>query len=80
MNQAACEKIVLADALGVKLLYCENCEIVELEIGAMSIRLSPDMIQRMANVMMKASLKLDRVIVQSKRKAIGQPMAAQRLH
>ena len=39
---------------------------VELEIGAISLILSPDMIQRVANMMMKASLKLEHVSAASK--------------
>ena len=39
---------------------------VELEIGAVSVRLCPDVIQQVANVMMKASLQLDQVIAISK--------------
>ncbi|WP_152604067.1 hypothetical protein [Methylotenera sp. N17] len=65
MNQtpdnAACEKIILADSLGVRLYYCPNCEVVELELGSISIRLSPSSIQSIANIMMKASLRLDAV-------------------
>lgn len=65
MNQspdnAACEKIILADSLGVRLCYCPNCEVVELELGSISIRLSPSSIQSIANIMMKASLRLDAV-------------------
>lgn len=80
MAKKGCEKIALADALGLKLYYCEDAEVVELEIGALSIRLSPDKIQRMANVMMKASLKLDSVIVQSKRKTVVHPAGMQQLH
>jgi hypothetical protein len=61
MKQNSCDKILLADTLGIKLIYCKNCEVVELELGAISIRLSPDSIQRLANVMMKASLNLDKI-------------------
>ena len=61
MSETLCKKIELANGLGVRLLYCENCQVVELEIGAMTLKLSPDKIQRMANIMMKASLKLDHV-------------------
>lgn len=65
MNQTpdnpTCEKIILADSLGVRLYYCPNCEVVELELGSISIRLSPSSIQSIANIMMKASLRLDTV-------------------
>lgn len=57
-----CEKIILAESLGVRLIYCKNCDVIELEIGAISLRLAPANMQQVANLMMKASLKLDRMI------------------
>jgi hypothetical protein len=60
-EQAICEKIELANSCGVRLVYCQDCNVVELEIGAISVRLCPDVIQRIANVMMKASLKLEHI-------------------
>lgn len=76
MNQtpdnAACEKIILADSLGVRLYYCPNCEVVELELGSISIRLSPSSIQSIANIMMKASLRLDTVYQHSMPTRINQ--------
>ena len=62
INDAVCEKIELANSCGVRLIYCQDCQVVELEIGAISVRLSPDVIQRIANVMMKASLQLDHIM------------------
>ena len=59
--QKNCDKIILASSLGLCLTYCPDCQIVELEIGAISLRISPELVQRMANVMMKASLNLERV-------------------
>jgi uncharacterized membrane-anchored protein YhcB (DUF1043 family) len=61
MKQNPCTKVILAENLGLRLIYCSECEVVELEIGAISVRLSPNAIQRIANIMMKASLKLDKV-------------------
>ena len=61
MKEAFCEKLILADSLGVRLTYCPECNVVELEIGAISLRLNPDVIQRVANMMMKASLQLDHI-------------------
>ncbi len=61
-KDAACEKIELANSCGVRLIYCQDCHVVELEIGAFSVRLCPDVIQRMANVMMKASLQLEHIV------------------
>lgn len=60
-NERTCQKIELANSCGVRLIYCQDCQVVELEIGAISIRLCPDVLQRIANVMMKASLQLDHI-------------------
>jgi hypothetical protein len=57
-----CDKLILAEGLGVRLIYCKNCDIIELEIGAVSFRLNPNHVQQIANVMMKASLRLDRMV------------------
>ena len=73
MSESNCHKIELANSLGVRLLYCETCEVVELEIGAISVRLSPDMIQRVANIMMKASINLDKVNAGHKIPVYSQP-------
>ncbi len=58
-----CEKIILAESLGVRLIYCKNCDVIELEIGAISLRLASTQMQQVANIMMKASLKLDRMVI-----------------
>jgi hypothetical protein len=57
-----CDKLILAENLGVRLIYCKNCNVIELEIGAISLRLLPNHVQQIANVMMKASLRLDRMV------------------
>ena len=72
MRSNLCDKIELASGLGVLLLFCKKCQVVEMEIGAISLKLSPDMIQRLANIMMKASLKLDDVIAMNKKSAFVQ--------
>lgn len=61
-----CEKIVLGENLGVRLLYCRDCDVVELKLDATSIRISPDGVQRIANLLMKASLKLNQLQQQLK--------------
>ncbi len=61
-NNQICEKIELANSCGVRLVYCQDCQLVALEIGAISIKFCPEVIQRIANVMMKASLQLDHVV------------------
>ena len=66
MKTIPCEKIILGESLGVKLVFCQNCNVVELEIGAVSVRLCPDVFQQVANVMMKASLQLDQIMLVNK--------------
>ncbi len=77
-----CTKMLLAQGLGVRLLYCQCCEVVELEAGALTLKLSPQSVQRIANVMMKASLKLDSVLanIEAKNKAQALPAAPHVLH
>ena len=61
-NNSPCDKVILAEGLGVRLIYCKNCDVIELEIGAISLRLNPNHVQQIANVMMKASLRLERMV------------------
>lgn len=61
-SASKCEKVELANTMGLRMIYCGDCKVVELEIGAVSLRLCPDVVQRMANLMMKASLKLDLIV------------------
>lgn len=56
-----CDKLILAESAGIRLIYCKNCNVIELEIGAISLRLNPEHTQQIANTMMKASLRLDRM-------------------
>lgn len=61
MKETFNAKVILANSLGIRLTYCSDYQVVELEIGAISLRLNPDTIQRIANIMMKASLQLDHI-------------------
>jgi hypothetical protein len=56
-----CEKVELAETGGLRLIYCTKCQVVEVEIGALSLRLAPDIVQQFANVLMKGSLRLERL-------------------
>ena len=62
MSNAPFDKLILADGAGTRLIYCKNCDVVELEMGAISLRFSAEQIQQIANVMMKASLRLDQMV------------------
>ena len=61
-NNEPCDKLILADGAGTRLIYCKNCDVVELEMGAISLRFSAEQVQQIANVMMKASLRLDQMV------------------
>ena len=39
------EKIILEESLGLKLVFCPDCNVVKLEIGAVSVRSCPDVVQ-----------------------------------
>ena len=73
MSLSECTKIELANSLDVRLLCCETCGVVKLEIGAISSKLSTDMILRVANIMMKASLKLAHVNTRIKSPSLTRP-------
>ena len=48
MNMATdnlCHRILLAKNQGCKVIYCEECDVTELEIGAMSLRLASESIE-----------------------------------
>ncbi|PPC85885.1 MAG: hypothetical protein CTY37_07215 [Methylotenera sp.] len=74
------EKILLADSFGIKLFYLSDKNIVELEIGITCLRLNPSLIQRIANVMMKASLHLDHIKDTNKRLEAGNSELNNRPH
>ena len=66
------EKILLGNSFGIKLFYSRDKNIVVLEIGVTCLRLNPSLIQRIANVMMKASLQLDHIEAANKRLETGE--------
>lgn len=74
------EKILLANSFGIKLFYFREKNIVELEIGMTCLRLNPSLIQRIANVMMKASLQLDHIEAKNKRSESDQTRLNNRPH
>ena len=82
INDALCEKIELANSCGVRLVYYQDCQAVELAIGAISVRLCPEMIQRIANVMMKASLQLEHIMAvnDAKKHHLSQDVRPQIIH
>ena len=82
INDTVCEKVELANSCGVRLVYSQDCQAVELVIGAISVRLCPEMIQRIANVMMKASLQLEHIMAvnDAKKHHLSQDARPQIIH
>lgn len=57
----ACHRVVLAGEAGCRVLYCEDCQVAELEIGAMSLRLETPAFDTLAAVMQAAETRLARL-------------------
>lgn len=53
-----CHRIVLAGKEGCRVLYCEDCKVAELEIGAMSLRLEAHAFESLAVMMRQAEQRL----------------------
>lgn len=54
----ACKRIVLADAEGCKIVYCEGCEVAEMELGAISVRLELSALHNLQTILGQAAMKL----------------------
>jgi hypothetical protein len=55
----ACHRIVLAGEEGCRVLYCEDCKVAELEIGAMSLRLEAHAFDTLAHMVKQAENRLE---------------------
>jgi hypothetical protein len=53
-----CHRIVLAGEEGCRVLYCEDCNVAELEIGAMSLRLEAHAFESLARMVRQAEQRL----------------------
>ena len=54
-----CHRILLAKNQGCKIIYCEECDVTELEIGAISLRLESESIEQLYTVLKEATSKLE---------------------
>ncbi len=57
-SKNACHRIVLAGEEGCRVLYCEDCKVAELEIGAMSLRLEMQAFDTLAAMVQQAEKRL----------------------
>ena len=53
-----CKRILLAGAEGCRVVYCEDCKIAELELGAVSLRLEMSAVYNLQSVLELAVRKL----------------------
>ena len=59
--QKTCDRILLAGSEGCRILYCESCNIAELEIGALSLRLEVNVFQTMHELIYETLQKISLV-------------------
>ncbi len=53
-----CHRILLAKNQGCKVVYCEECDVTELEIGAISLRVESESLAHLYEVLKEATAKL----------------------
>jgi len=54
-----CKRVVLAGSEGCQVIYCPDCEIAELEIGAMNIRLEESVFRAVVIMLNSATKTLE---------------------
>lgn len=54
----SCKRILLAGADGCRIIYCEGCEVAEMELGAISVRLELSAMHNLQAVLGQAAQKL----------------------
>lgn len=61
--QTVCRRIVLAGETGCRVVYCEDCQVAELEVGAVSLRLEKQAFDTLAAVLQAAGGRLAKLKV-----------------
>jgi hypothetical protein len=54
----SCKRILLAGADGCRIIYCEGCEVAEMELGAISVRLELSAMHNLQAVLGQAAQKI----------------------
>jgi hypothetical protein len=57
-KEETCKRVVLAGVEGCRIIYCEGCNIAEMELGAISVRLELSAIHNLQAVLAQAAVKL----------------------
>lgn len=58
MNEIKCHKELLAGVKGCNICYCHECDIIELTLGAINIRLEVAMLYQLQAMLQQALIKL----------------------
>ncbi|ROH88479.1 hypothetical protein ED236_03245 [Pseudomethylobacillus aquaticus] len=58
MNTKQCKRILLSGEEHCRVVYCEECGVAELEVGALSLRLEVEAFETLHKVMQQAVSKL----------------------
>lgn len=59
MSQAQdCKRILLSGSQGCNVVYCEDCKVAEITVGAMSVRLEIEALHDLQTVLQQGLLKL----------------------
>jgi len=54
----SCKRVVLAGQDGCRVLYCEECNVAELEVGALSLRLDMHAFNTLHELLQEAAAKV----------------------
>lgn len=57
-NETLCRRILLAGATGCRVIYCSDCDVTEVELGAMSLRLKAEDLVELQTVLAQACRQL----------------------
>lgn len=58
LNNKPCNRILLAGTVGCRVVYCEECGVAEMEMGAVSVRLELNALHELKAVLGQAFMKL----------------------
>jgi hypothetical protein len=61
----SCHRIVLAGNSGCRVLYCEECNVAEVEVGALSLRLEMTAFNSLGEMLQEAMNKLTQYRMQT---------------
>lgn len=53
-----CRKMVLAGGEGCRIIYCEGCKVVEVQLGAISVHLELSAMHNLQTILGQAAIKL----------------------